>query len=231
MAERSRRATTGVSSKGGINSALAQLKELRNSGKKHADVYEIKAEDAVFDVLDDDEYSKLVNKRRNEAGWGVRGVMTSTTYQDGTQAVLWWATTAWGMRTLAKSVTGVKIHTRKTLMTAHQHARVGKRVASPLQVGYTHTAKGYGHQPNSLSTDKKRPAEPQPDKRRTMQRMFAAAAQTSAPAAPKPAAAAPGGDDLLADILGGLDGTSSNASIKPPTRQAKRFVATSCSCR
>lgn len=85
MAERSRRATAGVSSKGGANSALAQLKELRKSGKKHADVYEIKAEDAVFDVLDDDEYSKLVSKRRNEAGRGARGLSPySTRHQDGT---------------------------------------------------------------------------------------------------------------------------------------------------
>lgn len=69
--------------------------------------------------------------------------------------------------------------------------------------------------------DKKRPAEPKPDTRRTMQRMFAAA-KASAPAPAKPAAV-PVGDDLLADILGGLDDAPSSTSIKPPAR-AKRYA-------
>lgn len=72
----------------------------------------------------------------------------------------------------------------------------------------------------SHTGDKKRPAEPQPDKRRTMQRMLAAAAQQAAPAQPtsKPAA---GADDVLADILGGLDGAASTG-VQQPVRAAHR---------
>ena len=48
--------------------ALAQLKELRATGKKHADVYELKEEDAVYDEVEEEEFARMVSKRREEGG-------------------------------------------------------------------------------------------------------------------------------------------------------------------
>ncbi len=56
--------------RGGVKakSALAELAELRKSGAKRADRFEVKEEAAVYDVVDEDEYAKLVQKRREEGG-------------------------------------------------------------------------------------------------------------------------------------------------------------------
>ena len=48
--------------------ALAQLKELRATGKKHADVYQLKEEEAVYDEVEEEEFAKMVSKRREEGG-------------------------------------------------------------------------------------------------------------------------------------------------------------------
>lgn len=59
-----------VAPRGGLKarSALAELAELRKSGARRADAYEIKEEEAVYDVVDEAQYSKLVQKRREEGG-------------------------------------------------------------------------------------------------------------------------------------------------------------------
>ena len=59
-----------VGRKGGAQakSALAELAELRKSGAKRADRFEIKEEAAVYDVVDEEQYAQLVQKRREEGG-------------------------------------------------------------------------------------------------------------------------------------------------------------------
>ena len=65
-AGRSRRAGTSRADK--ARGRLHELQELRRSGAKHAAAYEVKEPDAVYDVIDEDEYGELVAKRRDEAG-------------------------------------------------------------------------------------------------------------------------------------------------------------------
>jgi DNA polymerase alpha subunit A len=48
--------------------ALAQLAELRRTGAKHVDAYEVREEEAVFDTVAEDEYADIVAKRRGDAG-------------------------------------------------------------------------------------------------------------------------------------------------------------------
>lgn len=50
------------------NGALKQLQELRRTKAKHASVYEVKEEQPVYDVVDDDDYADIVAKRRREGG-------------------------------------------------------------------------------------------------------------------------------------------------------------------
>lgn len=59
-----------VEGRGGkkFKNALAELAELRKSGGKRANTYEIKEEDAVYDEVDDEEYARIVQKRREEGG-------------------------------------------------------------------------------------------------------------------------------------------------------------------
>ena len=47
---------------------LAKLAELKRSGRKQVDAYEIKEEQAVYDLLADDEYAELVQDRREKGG-------------------------------------------------------------------------------------------------------------------------------------------------------------------
>ena len=47
---------------------LAKLAELKRSGRKQIDAYEIKEEQAVYDLLADDEYAELVQDRRAKGG-------------------------------------------------------------------------------------------------------------------------------------------------------------------
>ena len=49
-------------------SALEELAELRRTGGKRVATYEVEEETAVYDVMDDDEYSKFAAQRRDEAG-------------------------------------------------------------------------------------------------------------------------------------------------------------------
>ena len=58
-----------------VRSALAELAELRKSGGKRADRFEVKEEEAVYDVVDEKEYARIVQQRREEGGEqrGVRG--------------------------------------------------------------------------------------------------------------------------------------------------------------
>ena len=51
-----------------FRSALEELAELRKSGAKRVDRFELKEEDAVYDVVDDAQYAKIVQKRREEGG-------------------------------------------------------------------------------------------------------------------------------------------------------------------
>lgn len=66
---RSRRQTV-VDGRGGkkFKNALAELEELRKTGGKRADRYEFKEEESVYDEVDDDEYARIVQKRREEGG-------------------------------------------------------------------------------------------------------------------------------------------------------------------
>ena len=51
-----------------FKNALAELSELRKSGKKRADVYEVREEEAVYEEVNEDEYARIVQKRREEGG-------------------------------------------------------------------------------------------------------------------------------------------------------------------
>ena len=56
-----------------MKNALAELKELRQSGGKRADNYELKEEEDVYDEVDDEAYARIVQKRREEGGALFRG--------------------------------------------------------------------------------------------------------------------------------------------------------------
>lgn len=68
---RARRATAGTT-RGGqkAKGALAALAELRKGGGKSGqlDRFELKEEEAVYDVVDEQSYAQLVQKRREEGG-------------------------------------------------------------------------------------------------------------------------------------------------------------------
>ena len=56
-----------------FKSALDKLKELKKSGAKQVDSFELREEEAIYDELDAAGYAKLVQKRREEGGahcWG-----------------------------------------------------------------------------------------------------------------------------------------------------------------
>ncbi len=59
-----------VDGRGGkkAKNALAELQELRKSGGKRMDKYELKEEEAVYDEVDEDAYARIVQKRREEGG-------------------------------------------------------------------------------------------------------------------------------------------------------------------
>ena len=63
--ERRRRAQPESKAK----TALAKLAALKQSGGRRIDSYETEEEQALYDVVDQDEYAELVQKRRETAGW------------------------------------------------------------------------------------------------------------------------------------------------------------------
>lgn len=64
---RSRRTSRPASKAAG---ALAKLAEIRQSGAKHAAIYDVKQEENVYDVVEEDEYADIVARRRDEGGEG-----------------------------------------------------------------------------------------------------------------------------------------------------------------
>lgn len=65
--ERSRRQVVSndkVKAKG----ALEQLKASREGGHKRIDAFQVREEEALYDVVDEQQYAQLVSKRRQEAG-------------------------------------------------------------------------------------------------------------------------------------------------------------------
>lgn len=66
--ERSRRQGPVSQGKAKAKSALEQLKAQREGGHKRLDNYEVKEEEALYDVVDEQQYAQLVSKRRQEAG-------------------------------------------------------------------------------------------------------------------------------------------------------------------
>jgi hypothetical protein len=59
-----------VVGKGGrrVKNALAELAELRRTGGKRADTYEVEEEADVYDEVDEAEYARIVQRRREEGG-------------------------------------------------------------------------------------------------------------------------------------------------------------------
>ena len=51
-----------------FKNALAELAELRKTGGKRVDKYEAKEEENVYDEVDEDEYARIVQKRREDGG-------------------------------------------------------------------------------------------------------------------------------------------------------------------
>ena len=85
---RARRATAGTTrGRAGAKSALQELAELRKSGAKQVDRYELKEEEAVYDVVGEDEYAKLVQKRREEGGAWPGGCWAGRSGCDGAPGV------------------------------------------------------------------------------------------------------------------------------------------------
>ena len=62
---RARRAAKPASK---AKTSLAQLAELRRTGAKRVHNFELKEEDAVYDEVQEQDYAKLVQDRREEAG-------------------------------------------------------------------------------------------------------------------------------------------------------------------
>ncbi|PNH02378.1 DNA polymerase alpha catalytic subunit [Tetrabaena socialis] len=63
--ERSRRQPVQSSAAAKTKGALEQLKAARAGAGKRALAYEVKEEDAVYDVVDDHQYAEIVKKRRD----------------------------------------------------------------------------------------------------------------------------------------------------------------------
>jgi DNA polymerase alpha subunit A len=59
-----------VNGRGGskFKNALEELAELRKTGGKRADKYEVREEEDVYDEVDEDEYARIVQKRREDGG-------------------------------------------------------------------------------------------------------------------------------------------------------------------
>lgn len=68
--ERTRRQPTVSASRAGAKGALEALKAAREGGGKRVATYEVKQEEAVYDVVTEQEYAELAAKRRAEGGEG-----------------------------------------------------------------------------------------------------------------------------------------------------------------
>ena len=64
-----------------VRSAIQELAELRKTGGKRVNNFELKEEEAVYDEVDDAEYAKLVAKRREEGGERLGGAWQPITDQ------------------------------------------------------------------------------------------------------------------------------------------------------
>lgn len=69
MSSRSRRTAAAEPRGNKVAGALAELAAAR-SGQRRALTYEVKQEEAVYDVVDEDQYAQIVAKRRMDAGEG-----------------------------------------------------------------------------------------------------------------------------------------------------------------
>lgn len=77
MSERTRRQPVVSAAKAGKLSALEALKAARAGGTKRVETFEVKQEDAVYDVVDEDTYAKLVTERRETGGGSFRILQTN----------------------------------------------------------------------------------------------------------------------------------------------------------
>ena len=68
MSGRTRRNIAQQPGKVALNGALAALQAAREGGTKRASTFEVKQEDDVYDVVDDEQYAQLAAKRKIEAG-------------------------------------------------------------------------------------------------------------------------------------------------------------------
>ena len=64
-AGRSRRAARPPSK---AAAALARLAAIKAGGSKASDLYECKEEEAVYDLVEEEEYADIVSKRRDQGG-------------------------------------------------------------------------------------------------------------------------------------------------------------------
>jgi len=69
MSGRSRRVVQNKAA-ASVAAALEKLNAAK-SGAKRVETFELKEEEAVYDVVDDESYAQLANKRRIEAGEGL----------------------------------------------------------------------------------------------------------------------------------------------------------------
>jgi len=60
-----RKATTERGGKK-FKDALSQLRELKSTGRRRVDAYEVVEEEDVYDEVNEDDYARLVQKRREE---------------------------------------------------------------------------------------------------------------------------------------------------------------------
>ena len=68
MSGRSRRNVTQQPGKVALSGALAALAAARDGGTKRAATFEVRQEEAVYDVVDEEQYAQLAAKRKIEAG-------------------------------------------------------------------------------------------------------------------------------------------------------------------
>ncbi len=66
--ERSRRQPVVSASRAGAKSAIEALRAAREGNGKRVDNFEVKQEDALYDVVTEQDYAQLAAKRRAEGG-------------------------------------------------------------------------------------------------------------------------------------------------------------------